>query len=82
MSFRSDEYLDTSVMQCLSKHCDGVSFDRKTALSELDLDSLDLIESLFELENYYGKTLSNAELASLATVEDLVKVFCSPTIQS
>jgi len=82
MSFRLDKHPDTSVMQCLRKRCDGATFDRKTALSELNLDSLDLIESLFELENCYGKTLSNAELASLATVEDLVKVFCSPTIQS
>jgi len=63
------------------QHCDGVAFDRKTALSELNLNSLDLIEGLFELENCYGKVLSNAELASLVTVEDLIKVFCSSTIQ-
>lgn len=81
MSFRLDEYPDASVMQCLRKHCDGLSLDRKTVLRELDLDSLDLLESLFELENSYGKTLSNAELASLVTVEDLVKIFCSPTIR-
>lgn len=80
MSFPLDKYSDVGVMQCLRKHCDGANIDRKTALSELNLNSLDLIESLFELENRYGKTLSNAELASLATVEDLVAVFCSPTI--
>lgn len=82
MSSRVDEYPATNVMQCLREHCDGAIFDQKTALSDLNLDSLDLIESLFELENCYEKTLSNAELASLATVEDLVKAFCSPTIQS
>ncbi len=81
MSFRLDKHPDTGVMQCLRKHCDGVAFDRKTALSELNLNSLDLIEGLFELENCYGKVLSNAELASLVTVEDLIKVFCSSTIQ-
>ncbi|PCI75080.1 MAG: hypothetical protein COB20_13640 [SAR86 cluster bacterium] len=82
MSFLLNEQPATYVMQCLRRHCDGATVDRKTALSELNLDSLDLIESLFELENCYGKTLSNAELASLATVEDLVKAFCSSTIQS
>jgi acyl carrier protein len=82
MRFRLDDYSSTSVMQCLGKHCEVATLDRKTVLSELDLDSLDLIESLFELENCYGKTLSNAELASLETVEDLVKIFCLPTIQS
>ncbi|MFT7470328.1 MAG: acyl carrier protein [Kiritimatiellia bacterium] len=81
MIFRLDEYPEESVMQCLGKYCDGLSFDRKTELSELNLDSLDVIESLFELENCYGKTLSNAELASLVTVEDLVKAFSSPTVR-
>ena len=80
MNFRIDEHLVTSVRQCLREHCDGAIFDRETILSELNLDSLDLLESLFELENHYGKTLSNAELASLATVKDLVKVFASSTI--
>ena len=82
MSFWQYEYPSTKVMQCLHKYGDEAIFDRKTALSELNLDSLDLIESLFELENHFGKTLSNEELASLATVEDIIKVFCSPTAQS
>lgn len=79
MSVRLDECRLTSIMQCLRDHCDGATFDRETALSDLNLDSLDLIESLFELENIYGKTLSNAELASLVTVEDLVKAFATPS---
>ena len=82
MNFRMDEYLVASVMQCLREHCDGAIFDRETTLSELNLDSLDLLESLFELETHYGKTLSNAELASLVTVEDLVKVFASSISQA
>lgn len=64
-----------NVMQCLSKYCGGEVLSRGLALNELRLDSLDLIESLFELENYYGKSLSNAELASLVTVGDLVSAF-------
>jgi len=82
MSIRPTEDPVSGIVQCLGKHCDGLTFDRETCLSELNLDSLDLIESLFELENTYGITLTNSELASLVTVEDLVKVFCPPTIQS
>ena len=71
----------THVMRCIRKNCSGEILDRESLLSELKLDSLDLIESLFELENHYGKTLSNVELASLITVEDLVRVFCSSSTQ-
>lgn len=78
---RPEKYLVTDVMQCLHTHCDGRTLELETDLSELDLDSLELMESLFELENLYGKTLSNAELAALTTVEDIVKVFASPTTQ-
>jgi acyl carrier protein len=82
MNFREGDYKDRNVMQCLRQYCEGVKLDRKTVLSELNLDSLDLIEGLFELENYYGKTLSNTELASLTTVGDLEKAFCTPANQS
>lgn len=77
MSFRLGEYPTTCVMRCLSKHCGETTLDRRTLLKELKLDSLDLIESLFELEQHYGKTLSNAELAALVTVGDLIKAFDS-----
>lgn len=49
--------------------------DRSTPLSVLVSDSLDLIEGLFELEQRFGKTLSNAELRSLETLGDLIAVF-------
>lgn len=75
MSIRLGEYPTTCVMRCLSKHGGETIFDQKTPLRELNLDSLDLIESLFELEQHYGKTLSNAELMALATVGDLIKAF-------
>lgn len=81
MTTRIVEEPVTHVMQCIRERCDEQNLDRDTVLSDLNLDSLDLIESLFELENYYGKTLSNAELAALAKVDDLVKAFSSPSVQ-
>lgn len=80
MGFHLDNYPNTYVMQSLGKHCSETIFDQGMSLKELNLDSLDLIESLFELEQHYGKTLSNAELASLATVGDLIKIFDSTVI--
>lgn len=50
-------------------------FDKSTALSALDMDSLEFIEGLFELERHFDRTLSNTELASLTTVEDLIQIF-------
>ncbi len=49
--------------------------DRSKPLSELDLGSLDLIEAIFELEQIYDKSLSNIELQSLSTIEDLILAF-------
>ncbi len=80
MSARVDEGPVTQLIQSLCKYNDGDNFSREMPLSDLNLDSLDLIESLFELENFYEKTLSHTELASLVTVEDLAKVFCPPSI--
>lgn len=83
MNIQQDDSPVTHVMRCLRKHCDGEYLDRETLLSDLHLGSLDLIESLFELENIYGKTLSNAELAALLTIGDLAKAFyTSPTEQT
>ncbi len=52
--------------------------DSTTSLSELYPDSLELIESLFELEQQTGKTLSNLELKSLKTLGDLIRFFSAP----
>lgn len=68
---------NASVWKCLRKHCDVQIGDESTLLSELHLDSLELIECLFELEQECGIALNNAELASLITVEDLLEVFTS-----
>lgn len=75
MSLQVDANRASYILHCLSVNFEGVPLNAKTALSELNLDSLELIESLFELENHYGKTLSNAELASLTTVGDLARAF-------
>jgi len=78
----SNDRTGSYVFMCLRKHCRGTVPDANTSLSELNLDSLDLIEGIYELENHYGTTLSNAELAKLTTVADLLGAFSTPTKQS
>jgi len=75
MDISTDDNSDSFVFLCLSKRCGGHTPDRNTPLKDLDLNSLDLIEGIYELENHYGETLSNAELAKLNTVADLVRAF-------
>ncbi len=49
--------------------------DEATLLSELDLESLELIEILFELEQRSGRILTNAEYAALSSVGELMGCF-------
>ena len=55
--------------------------DSSTALSELYIDSLELVEALFDLEQRTGRTLSNLELSSLTTLGDLIRFFSHPAEQ-
>jgi|APSaa5957512493_1039668.scaffolds.fasta_scaffold453092_1 acyl carrier protein len=43
-------------------------------LSELDLDSLALLEVLYDLEEHYSITVDTGELHHLHTISDLVEV--------
>lgn len=43
-----------------------------TALADLDLDSLDLIELAMEIEEATSSDLSKTDLATLTTVADLI----------
>lgn len=67
-----------SVNRCLQKYYREEIPPSSTPISELHLDSLDLIETLFELEQIHDKTLTNFEIASLCTIEDLVRLFAVP----
>jgi acyl carrier protein len=81
MNSQYREEPDSRVIAYLHKYCATTTVGASTLLCELQLDSLDLIECLFELEQYYGKTLSNAEVASLATIEDLIEAFGTMNIE-
>lgn len=47
-------------------------------LAELELDSLSILEVIYELEDYFGFELSESQLQSLNTIDDLTKAFAKP----
>ncbi|MEX0618217.1 MAG: acyl carrier protein [Pseudohongiellaceae bacterium] len=49
---------------------DGIQAE--TRLTELPLDSLSLLEVIYELENRFEVTVDESQLAALTTVNDLV----------
>jgi len=73
-----DEAATVDVQGFLSERFHGELPARTAELSDLHLDSLDLVETLFELEQHTGRTLSNLELSSLSTLGDLIQFFSTP----
>jgi acyl carrier protein len=64
------------IIESLLKHCEdegkSLIIDDSTPMTELDLDSLALIELLYELEDEFEVTLDANELPALNHVSDLV----------
>ncbi|NQV71091.1 MAG: acyl carrier protein [Pseudohongiella sp.] len=51
--------------------------DRSQALAELNLDSLSILEVIYELEEYFGFELTEPQLQELTTIDDLIRAFDS-----
>jgi acyl carrier protein len=52
----------------------GVVPDIDTMLGELEMDSLKLVETVFELETYYSITVDEDRMTELRTVSDIVEM--------
>lgn len=50
------------------------SIDENSRLQDLGIDSLDVVEYLFEIEERYGVEFNPDEMANLTTINDLVNV--------
>ena len=48
------------------------SVDEAVAIRELGLDSLDVVETLLELEEKYGVAFDDIDMSKLVTVKDLL----------
>lgn len=49
--------------------------DRNRPLAEMELDSLSILEVIYETEEYFGFQLSEVELRELTTIDDLIRAF-------
>ncbi len=56
----------------LPEHSQRTTLNRHSKLDDVALDSLDLIESVFELEQAFDVILDSATLEALQTVADLI----------
>lgn len=71
-----------ALLACIREYLGGEAPCAHTQLSDLPLDSLDLLELLFELEQHSGRTLGNRDLAALGTVGDVMRYFGIPVDQA
>ena len=60
-----------TVKEVLSKRIDINLLKDETQLSELGLDSLDLVELTLELEDIYNVSFTSTEIADLKTLRDV-----------
>jgi len=56
-----------------------VTLTAESSLEELEIDSLDITNIAFEIEDRFGIELEEADLADLKTVADLVAIVRSRT---
>jgi acyl carrier protein len=78
MNNQKGEVTTPSALERIRDYSQNVATDNSTPLADLGLDSLELIEAVFELEQQQGRSLSNAELAALITVDDFARLFDFP----
>lgn len=74
--------VSTKIVSILAAHLPGtdaaILSDRLQPLAELELDSLSILEVIYELEEYFGFELSEPQLQELTTINDLVRFFDHP----
>ena len=62
------------VKEILAKKVDISNLKEDDSLSELGLDSLDLVETMIEIEEELGVEFTSEEIANLKTLKDVIKL--------
>ncbi len=65
----------SAVPDCVTRYDNADLSGRSKPLKELELDSLALIQIIFELKTLHNQVISDTELVSLSTIEYLIQVF-------
>ncbi len=64
----------TKIKEIMSNHVDVKDATADTPLSQLDIDSLDLVEAMMEIESEFNVEFTNEEILSLKCFNDIVKL--------
>jgi acyl carrier protein len=67
------EYFDR-IQEALKDKLNGKELTLETSFKDLKVDSLDLVDLVFELEEEIGIQFEDEELLSIKTVNDLLKL--------
>ncbi len=65
------------IKEALEGKLNGKELTKDTAFKELNMDSLDLVDLVFELEEEIGVQFEDDELLSIKTVNDLLTLIDS-----
>ncbi len=68
------EDIQAKIREIISKHVDITSTKEDTPLSELDIDSLDLVEAMMDLEEEFKIEFENDEILNLKCFNDIVNL--------
>ncbi len=68
------ENVADKIRKIITKHVDITNAKEDTPLSELDIDSLDLVEAMMEIEEEFNIEFDNDEILNLKCFNDIVSV--------
>lgn len=68
------ENVADKIRKIITKHVDITNVKEDTPLSELDIDSLDLVEAMMEIEEEFNIEFDNDEILNLKCFNDIVSV--------
>ncbi len=69
--------LTNEVIASFSKTAKNKEITPESNIKDLGLDSLDIVDLLMDMEDKYGIEFENEEMASIVTVDDVVKAIAS-----
>lgn len=64
--------IETKIREVIGKRADAANMSVETKLTDLDIDSLDLVETMMEIEEAFEIQFTNEEIMGLKIVGDVL----------
>lgn len=68
------DVIEAKIREIIGKRADLFNTTAETKLTELNIDSLDLVETMMEIEEAYNIEFSNEEILGLKVVGDVLNL--------